>query len=82
MIKLVDVLQFIRPGAEFYLSGDELTWVDKVQSQPTQSEIETGFADYASWQSEQDAAKAQAKAVLLERLGLTQEEFNILTAQS
>ena len=27
-------------------------------------------------------AKAQAKAVLLERLGLTQEEFNILTAQS
>lgn len=26
--------------------------------------------------------KAQAKAVLLERLGLTQEEFNILTAQS
>jgi hypothetical protein len=26
--------------------------------------------------------KAQAKAALLERLGLTQEEFNILTAQS
>ncbi len=26
------------------------------------------------------AAKAQAKAVLLERLGLTQEEFNTLTA--
>ena len=25
-------------------------------------------------------AKAQAKAVLLERLGLTQEEFNTLTA--
>jgi len=26
------------------------------------------------------AAKAQAKAALLERLGLTQEEFNTLTA--
>jgi hypothetical protein len=28
----------------------------------------------------QAQAKAQAKAVLLERLGLTQEEFNTLTA--
>ena len=34
---------------------------------------------YAARQAEAEA-KAQAKAVLLERLGLTQEEFNTLTA--
>jgi pantoate kinase len=44
------------------------------------------FAEYEATQVAQLArqaeaqAKAQAKAVLLERLGLTQEEFNTLTA--
>jgi len=38
--------------------------------------------DQAKWAIEKAEAetKAQAKAVLLERLGLTQEEFNTLTA--
>jgi hypothetical protein len=44
------------------------------------------FAEYEATQVAQLArqaeaqAKTQAKAVLLERLGLTQEEFNTLTA--
>jgi len=46
-------------------------------------------AEFAKYQADQAAnearlaeaeTKAQAKAVLLERLGLTQEEFNTLTA--
>jgi precorrin-6B methylase 1 len=42
---------------------------------------ERDTATYLAKQAEAQA-KAQAKAALLERLGLTQEEFNILTAQS
>ena len=56
----------------------ELTGADKeaflAQRVKDQAEYETRLAEAQ--------AKAQAKAVLLERLGLTQEEFNILTAQS
>jgi hypothetical protein len=46
-------------------------------------------AEFTKYQAEQELeaqrqaeaeAKAQAKAALLERLGLTQEEFNTLTA--
>jgi hypothetical protein len=43
-------------------------------------------AEKAAWVAKKEQekleaeAKAQAKAVLLERLGLTQEEFNTLTA--
>ena len=36
-------LQSLRPGAEWVLRGDQwsgLEWVDKVQSQPTQIEVE------------------------------------------
>jgi hypothetical protein len=40
------------------------------------------MADDLATEQAEAQAKAQAKAVLLERLGLTQEEFNILTAQS
>jgi hypothetical protein len=42
--------------------------------------IYQGFAQYDAWKAEQDTAQATAKAVLLERLGLTQEEFNTLIA--
>jgi hypothetical protein len=40
------------------------------------------YADLAIAEQAEAEAMAQAKAALLERLGLTQEEFNILTAQS
>jgi hypothetical protein len=78
MTRLVEVLQFIRPGAEFYVSDDQLTWTDETQSQPTEAEIETGFAEYDAWKAEQDDAKAQTKAALLDRLGITAEEAQLL----
>ena len=55
------------------------------------TEREMTDAEYADYQilcnkidevKAEAQVKAQAKAVLLERLGLTQEEFNTLTAQS
>jgi hypothetical protein len=80
MIRLIDVLQFIRPGAEFYISGDELTWVDEVQTQPTAAEIKAGWiACEAAQQAEADAKAAQ-KAALLERLGISEDEAKLLLA--
>jgi hypothetical protein len=78
----VKAILFIRPNAEFVLEGDELNWLDTNQTEPTNAEIEAGWVAYQATQETEAQMKAQAKAVLLERLGLTQEEFNILTAQS
>jgi hypothetical protein len=78
MTRLVEVLQFIRPGAEFYVSDDQLTWTDQTQSQPTEAEIEAGFAEYDAWKAEQDAINANTKAELLARLGITAEEAQLL----
>jgi hypothetical protein len=39
MIDKSTAIQSLRPGAEWVLRGDELEWVDEVQSQPTESEI-------------------------------------------
>ena len=39
-IKTVDALQSLKPKAEWVLHGDVLTWMDDVQTEPTQSAID------------------------------------------
>jgi hypothetical protein len=82
MAKAGEVLGMLCSGIEFSIIGDnyeDINWFDK-EPAITKKQYEDGFAQYDAWKAEQDANKAQAKAALLERLGLTQEEFNTLTA--
>jgi hypothetical protein len=70
----------IRPNAEFILSGDELTWIDETQTQPTEEEIEAGWVAYQAAQIAEAEAKAAQKAALLNRLGITEDEAKLLLA--
>lgn len=69
---------FIRPNAEFTLSGDDLIWLDAKQTQPTDKEIEDGLVAYQATQKSEVEAKAQAKADLLAKLGITEDEARLL----
>ena len=81
MAKSSDVLEMLIPTGGWITRGDNFEDVEFIDCEPiTKAQYEAGFAQYDAWKVEQDAAKAQAKAALLERLGLTQEEFNTLTA--
>ncbi len=81
MAKGVEVLTMLIPTGGWVISGDSYEGIQFIDcASITKKQFEDGFAQYDAWKSEQDAAKAQAKAALLERLGLTQEEFNTLTA--
>jgi len=40
MITTADALQSLKPKAEWVLRGDVLEWLDAVQTEPTQSEID------------------------------------------
>jgi hypothetical protein len=53
--------------------------IDREMNDDEFAVFQTVQAKYATEQAEAEA-KAQAKAALLERLGLTQEEFNTLIA--
>jgi len=44
MIKKSDALLSLRPGAEWVLRGDDLEWLDKEQTQPTDAEIDAEVA--------------------------------------
>jgi hypothetical protein len=82
MAKGFEVLGMLIPDGGWTIYGDNFDSIiyDDGVNKITKAEFEAGFAQYDSWKAEQDATKAQAKAALLERLGLTQEEFNTLTA--
>ena len=76
-----EVLSMLLPNGGWYISGDDYEGIQFLECEPiTKAQYDEGFAQYDAWKAEQDSAKAQAKAALLERLGLTQEEFNTLTA--
>jgi len=57
-----DALHSLKPNAEWVLRGDELEWLDAVQTEPTQSEIDAEVirlqAEYDSNQYQRDRATA------------------------
>ncbi len=48
----VEALRSLKPNAEWVLRGDELEWMDAVQTEPTQAEID---AEVIRLQAEYDA---------------------------
>ena len=55
------------------------TCVNSHISEPiTEAEFNAGFAKYDAWKAEQEASKAEAKAAVLERLGITEEEAKLI----
>lgn len=73
-------IQHIRPNAEFNLIGDDLHWLDESQTEPTETEIEAGWIAYQTAQEAEAETQAAAKAALLERLGITEDEAKLLLA--
>jgi len=74
----VSAINFIKPNAEFTLVGDELTWLDENQTQPTEAEIEAGWIAYQASKADEAEAKSTAKVALLDRLGITADEAKLL----
>lgn len=54
MNPIISAILSLRPGAKFELRGDVLTWLDEVQTEPTEAEIQAEIvrlqADYDSKQ--------------------------------
>ena len=62
----------------FILNDNKLTWLDKTQIEPSEAEIKTGLIAYEAALQTEAEAKADAKAALLIRLGITAEEATLL----
>jgi len=56
MNNLAYALRRIRPGAEYTIIGDSVTWMDTVQTEPTQQELSDALAQAETWRAEEEAA--------------------------
>jgi hypothetical protein len=61
IISKADALYSLRPGAQWILTGDVIKWLDTIQTQPTESEIDAEIvrlqAEYNANQYQRDRVK-------------------------
>lgn len=78
---LVMAIRKLRPSSEFSFTDNDystIKWDVLEGDAPTQAEIDDAIEQVKADQIAEAEAKAAAKAALLERLGITQEEANLL----
>lgn len=74
-----DVLTMLIPNGGWVMYGEDFEGIQFIEATPiTKEEFEAGFAKYDAWKSEQDASKSATRQVILDRLGLTAEEAQLL----
>jgi hypothetical protein len=74
-----EVLFMLIPDGGWAISGDKYEDIKFIEAEPiTKSEFEAGFKKVDAWKLEQEIGKANAKAALLERLGITEDEAKLL----
>ena len=81
MSYLVKAIRKLKPNSEFsFIENDYSTikWEILDGDAPTQKEIDEAIKQVKADELVKAEAKAQAKADLLERLGITQDEANLL----
>jgi hypothetical protein len=82
MATATNVLEMLIPKGGWVLTGNQYEGIHFLECDPiTKEEFEAGFAQYDAWKAEQDAAKAQAKALAeakLVAIGLTTDDLKAL----
>jgi hypothetical protein len=77
-IDKLNAIRYIRPNASFIMRENDIEWLDEEQALPSDSEIEAGLVSYKQWLEQNKIEKAQARIVLLDKLGITEEEAKLL----
>jgi hypothetical protein len=80
MAKGSDVLLMLIPTGGWAITGDDFDSIiyDKGVTPITKQDFENGFEAFDAWKAQQDQAKANEKAAILERLGITADEAALL----
>lgn len=77
----IKAITYLRPGAQFVLSGDDLDniiWHEVDGEPPSADEILAAIEPALEAESARKADEAARKAALLDRLGITEDEARLL----
>ena len=78
---IIASLSFIKPNSEYQVIGEDLIWLDKTQTKPTEKEIQDGFIAWQNKQKNDEQKEIEAKKIAeakLIKLGLTYEDLKAL----
>lgn len=78
---LTMAIRSLRPNAEFAFQNNDyatINWIVLEGDAPTQAEIDAAIIQIQADEASEAEAKAAQRQAILDRLGLTQEESNIL----
>jgi hypothetical protein len=78
---LVDAIKLLKPTAEFSFNDNDystIKWDVLEGDAPTQKEIDDAIKTVKAKEAADAKARASNKTALLERLGITEDEFKIL----
>lgn len=78
---LVDAIRKLKPNSEFSFSNDDyntIVWHILDGDAPTQAEIDVAIEQVKADEIVEAEAKAEAKEALLDRLGITADEAQLL----
>ena len=75
-----EVLSMLIPTGGWVITADDFDSIiyDEGVTPITRKQFDDGFAQFDAWQAQQDQAKANEKAAILDRLGITAEEAALL----
>ena len=79
MAKGHEVLSMLIPEGGWVITGNEYEGIQFLECNSiTKKQFEDGLKQYEAIKAKQDTAKASAKSLLLERLGITADEAALL----
>jgi helix-turn-helix protein len=74
-----EVLSMLIPQGGWIITGEEYEGIEFLECDPiTEAEYTAGFDQFDAWKLQDTQNKAVAKAALLQRLGITEEEAQLL----
>ena len=74
-----EVLSMLIPSGGWVIAGNDFKDIQFIEASPiTEKEFKDGFAKYDAFKADEQSKQAFAKALLLEKLGITDEEAKLL----
>lgn len=79
MATIYDVVKFLRPSGGWIIRGEDFNSIEFIEAEPfSEKEFEDGFVAYDNFVEKEEKAKLDNKKLLLEKLGITEEEAKLL----
>ena len=74
-----EVLSMLIPTGGWVITGEDYEGIQFIEAEPiTEAEFKAGFAKVDAWKIQEEAKAVSAKADLLAKLGITEDEAKLL----